>query len=134
VRTGRPPTVDEDRAARRIVLEVERTRVRLANRFGVGSACSLCGATHPAVLVSGSDPLICYGCRVPWDDEGNHTAGHAQGSVIVTPDNEHRVFSEGERIGRWAMNGLNVPNPTAFGLGLFVGLRLGRLGTLGGDL
>lgn len=112
-------------------MEVERARVRLANRFPPGSACSLCGATHPAVLILGSDPLICYGCRVPWDGEGNHTAGHARGPIIDSPDNEHRVFSEGERIGRWARRGLDVPPETEFGFGLFVGLRLGRLGSLG---
>lgn len=134
MRIGRPSTADEDRAARRILLEVERTRVRLVNRFPIGSACSLCGATHPAVLVAGSDPLICYGSRVPWDGEGNHAAGHRSGPLIHLPDNEHRVFSEGERIGRWAMRGLDVPSETAFGFGVFVGIRLGLLGSLGGDL
>jgi len=134
VRTDRHPTPDEDRAARRVVLEVERTRVRLAGRFPPGTACSSCGATHPAVLVAGSDPPICYACSVPWSREGNHVAGHGRGPVVEMPANEHRVFSEGERIGRWAMRGLDVPPETAFGLGLYTCLRLDRLGSLGGDL
>lgn len=124
-----PPLADANvRAVTRCLLETERAVVRLRTRFPIGTTCSSsCSVTHPAALIIGKTPPICYAHHLDRPTERNHAAGSGQGPVLELPANEHRVFSEVEALRLRFLSGAE-DRDVALGLVTFAGMRLSALG------
>ena len=69
-------------------------------RFPIGARCTRCGWRHvSALVVAGSNPVMCYQCRAPMTGrpsfEVHHIGGRANGGTgIRVPANLHRLCSD----------------------------------------